>query len=116
MEQLFTSERGPATILRAYRWLAPRRSSPVAPRLRTWLWQRPFYRGPGLAVGGGGPDWNVTVIPVGRGAEGFDLSPDAGERAANAHASVSIIDVAAKKVVQTVPKAHCSANEWLKFT
>ena len=54
---------------------------------------------------GGGPDWNVTVIPVGRGAEGFDLSPDGKELwAANAQdANVSLIDVATKKVVQTVP-------------
>ncbi len=69
-------------------------------------------RGPG-----GGPDWNVTVIPVGRGAEGFDLSPDGKELwAANAQdASVSIIDGAAKKVVQTVSVPFHSANR-LKFT
>ncbi|HEY2016347.1 MAG TPA: YncE family protein [Bryobacteraceae bacterium] len=76
--------------------------------------------GPGRGPGGGGrgaPDWNITVIPVGRGAEGFDLSPDGKEMwAANAQdASVSIIDVAAKKVVQTVPVAFRAANR-LKFT
>ena len=63
------------------------------------------------------PDWNVTVIPVGRGAEGFDLSPDGKELwVANAQdASVSIIDVGAKKVVQTLPVPFRSANR-LKFT
>ena len=73
--------------------------------------------GPGRGPGGGGPDWNVTVIPVGRGAEGFDLSPDGKELwAANAQdASVSIIDIGAKKVVQTVPVAFHAANR-LKFT
>jgi YVTN family beta-propeller protein len=65
----------------------------------------------------GGPDWSVSVIPVGRGAEGFDLSPDGKELwAANAQdASVSIIDVATKKVVQTLPVPFRSANR-LKFT
>jgi YVTN family beta-propeller protein len=76
--------------------------------------------GPGRGRGGppaGGPDWVVTVIPVGRGAEGFDLSPDGKELwAANAQdASVSIIDVAEKKVVKTVPVPFRSANR-LKFT
>ena len=76
-------------------------------------------RGPGRGPGGGGggPDWKMTVIPVGRGAEGFDLSPDGKELwAANAQdGSVSIIDVAAKKVVQTVQVPFRSANR-LKFT
>ena len=77
----------------------------------------PGGRGPGPGRGPGAPDWNVTVIPVGRGAEGFDVSPDGREIwAANAQdASVSIIDVAAKKVVQTIPVAFRSANR-LKFT
>jgi YVTN family beta-propeller protein len=71
----------------------------------------------GRGAGSGGPDWNVTVIPVGRGAEGFDLSPDGKELwAANAQdASVSIIDAAAKKVVHTVSVPFRSANR-LKFT
>lgn len=85
----------------------------------------PGGRGSGRRPGGsppggrgpGAPDWNVTVIPVGRGAEGFDVSPDGKEIwAANAQdASVSIIDVAAKKIVQTIPVAFRSANR-LKFT
>ncbi len=81
----------------------------------------PGGRGPGGPPPGGRgpapPDWNVTVIPVGRGAEGFDLSPDGRQVwAANAQdASVSVIDVASRKVVQTVPVPFRSANR-LKFT
>ncbi|MDE3194786.1 MAG: YncE family protein [Acidobacteriota bacterium] len=73
--------------------------------------------GPGRGRGPGAPDWNVSVIPVGRGAEGFDVSPDGKEIwAANAQdASVSVIDIAAKKVVQTIPVPFRSANR-LKFT
>src|ERR1019366_38994 len=54
---------------------------------------------------GGAPDWNITNIGVGRGSEGFDLSPDGKELwVANAQDStISIIDVASKKVIQTLP-------------
>jgi YVTN family beta-propeller protein len=66
--------------------------------------------------GRGGPDWNITNIPVGRGSEGFDLSPDGKELwVANAQDStISIIDVATRKVVQTIPST-ASANR-LKIT
>jgi len=67
----------------------------------------------------GGPrvDWNQTLIPVGRGAEGFDLSPDRKEIwAANAQdGTVSIVDANAKKVLQTVDADVRGANR-LKFT
>jgi YVTN family beta-propeller protein len=69
---------------------------------------------------GGGPrrmDWNQTVIPVGRGGEGFDVSPDGRELwAANAEdGTVSVVDIAAKKVVATINAKVFSANR-LKFT
>lgn len=53
-----------------------------------------------------GPDgaWMQTVIPVGKGPEGIDLSPD-GREVWSAHSrdgGVSIIDVASNKVVQTI--------------
>ncbi len=75
---------------------------------------------PGAPRRGPGPprlDWNVTVIPVGRGDEGFDISPDGRELwAANAQdGTVSIIDIAAKRVVATVPVPSRSSNR-LKFT
>ena len=70
---------------------------------------------PPLSDAGG--DWRVTVVPVGRGAEGFDLSPDGKELwVANAQdGTVSIIDTAAKHVRLTVNVPFRRANR-LKFT
>ena len=61
-------------------------------------------------------DWRITVVPVGMGAEGFDLSPDGRELwVANAQGgSVSIVNVA-KKAAETVSVRFRSANR-LKFT
>lgn len=77
----------------------------------------------GRGGGRGGPvgppqgDWDITVIGVGRGAEGFDVSPDNTEVwAANAQdGTLSIIDVASRKVVQTLAANVSGANR-LKFT
>ena len=79
-------------------------------------------RGPFPAGNRGGPpmrppmDWLVTNIPVGRGSEGFDLTPDGKELwVANAQdQTISIIDVASKKVLQTIPSTQ-AANR-LKIT
>jgi YVTN family beta-propeller protein len=62
-------------------------------------------------------NWTETVIPVGNGAEGFDVSPDAKEIwAANAQdGTISIIDLASKKVVATLDADVKGANR-LKFT
>ena len=62
-------------------------------------------------------DWNQTLIAVGNGDEGFDISPDHKEIwTANAQdGTISIIDFAAKKVVQTLNANVRSANR-LKFT
>jgi YVTN family beta-propeller protein len=62
-------------------------------------------------------DWNETVVPVGRGSEGFDVSPDGKEVwVANAlDATVSVIDLPTKKVVATLAANVPSANR-LKFT
>jgi DNA-binding beta-propeller fold protein YncE len=73
--------------------------------------------GPG---GLGGPprtEWNETVIPVGKGSEGFDVSPDGHELwVANAQdGTISIIDVDATRVVQTLD-AHIRGANRLKFT
>lgn len=61
--------------------------------------------------------WAETVIPVGKGPEGFDVSPDGKELwAANSHdATVSIIDVASRKVSRTLQVNTKMANR-LKFT
>ena len=90
--------------------------------------------GPGFGPGAGGPppsgapnpgrppgpprtNWSETIVPVGRGAEGFDVSPDARELwAANAQdGTISIIDIASKKVTQTLDANVHGANR-LKFT
>ena len=62
-------------------------------------------------------DWDETVVPVGRGPEGFDVSPNGKEIwVANAQdGTVSIIDIAGKKVVRTLAANVKSANR-LKFT
>ena len=62
-------------------------------------------------------DWDETVIPVGRGAEGFDVSPDGRQLwAANAQdGTISILDVATRKVTETLSANVRGANR-LKFT
>jgi DNA-binding beta-propeller fold protein YncE len=77
-----------------------------------------MQNGPGR--GPGGPpqgDWDETVVAVGRGAEGFDVSPDGKEIwAANAQdGTISIVDIAGKKVTQTLAANVNGANR-LKFT
>jgi YVTN family beta-propeller protein len=70
--------------------------------------------------GRGGPPqsgWDETVVPVGRGAEGFDVAPDGKEIwVANAQdGTVSVIDVPTRKVTQTLAANVNGANR-LKFT
>ena len=62
-------------------------------------------------------DWDETVVKVGNGSEGFDVSPDGKEIwVANAQdGTVSVIDAASKKVVDTLQANVSSANR-LKFT
>ena len=61
--------------------------------------------------------WIENAIPVGKGPEGFDVSPDGKELwAANSHdGTVSIIDIASKAVTQTV-ESHTKSVNRLKFT
>jgi YVTN family beta-propeller protein len=63
------------------------------------------------------PQWTQTIVPVGRGSEGFDVAPDGREIwVANAQdGTVSVVDVAAKKVVATLEANVRGANR-LKFT
>jgi YVTN family beta-propeller protein len=62
-------------------------------------------------------DWHQIVVKVGAGAEGFDISPDGKEIwAANAgDGTVSILDIAGRRVTQTFPVAAKRSNR-LKFT
>ena len=74
-------------------------------------------RGPGGPMGAPGGDWNETVVRVGNGSEGFDVSPDGKEIwvANAADGTVSIIDAASKRVTQTLAADVGGANR-LKFT
>lgn len=69
--------------------------------------------------GGGQPrtDWTETVIPVGKGDEGFDVSPDGRElwTASAQDGTVSVIDLENRRVVATLDANVRSANR-LKFT
>jgi DNA-binding beta-propeller fold protein YncE len=62
-------------------------------------------------------EWIHTVIPVAKGSEGFDVSPDGRElwTAGAADGTISIIDIAAGKVVDKIDAKALGANR-LKFT
>jgi len=63
------------------------------------------------------PDWTSTVVKVGKGPEGIDVSPD-GKEVWTAHTQdggVSVIDVATKKVTHTLSLNMVRANR-LKLT
>ena len=82
-----------------------------ADHLPAGRWTRRARGGPG------GPSWRQTIIPVGRGPKGFDVSPD-GKELWTGHMNdsrISVIDVAAKKVVHTIDAGARAANR-LKFT
>jgi YVTN family beta-propeller protein len=62
-------------------------------------------------------DWNQTVVPVVRGSEGFDVSPDGLElwTASSEDGTISIIDLEAKKLAVKINAKVLGANR-LKFT
>jgi YVTN family beta-propeller protein len=61
--------------------------------------------------------WDETALHTGIGTEGFDVSPDGKElwSAAARSGTISIIDVDAKKIVQTLD-AHLQGANRLRFT
>lgn len=61
--------------------------------------------------------WNATVVPVGKGPEGFDVSPDGRElwAAHSRDGGVSVIDLQQKKVTATIDLQTRRSNR-LKFT
>jgi len=70
-----------------------------------------------LERGANPANWNQTVVPVGQGPEGFDVSPD-GKQIWAAHSrdgGVSIVDLDQKKVIQTFDVKTKRSNR-LKFT
>jgi DNA-binding beta-propeller fold protein YncE len=80
---------------------------------------------PNGAPGGLGPqggprshmDWVQTLVPVGKGSEGFDVSPDGRElwTAAADDGAIYIIDIASRKVAAKIDAGVVGANR-LKFT
>jgi len=72
---------------------------------------------PRAPMGPPGGDWDETIVKVGNGSEGFDVSPDGKDIwVANAQdGTVSIIDAATKKVTDTLAANAHGANR-LKFT
>ena len=62
-------------------------------------------------------EWKETVIPVSKGSEGFDVSPDGRElwTVAADDGTISIIDTATRKVTATINAKIVGANR-LKFT
>ena len=75
--------------------------------------------GPPPGGPGGGPraDWDETVVKVGNGAEGFDVTPDGTEAwVANAQdGTISVIALATKRVTETINADVGGANR-LKIT
>jgi YVTN family beta-propeller protein len=61
--------------------------------------------------------WNETVVPVGKGPEGFDVSPDGRElwAAHSRDGGVSIVNLEQKKVTGTIDLQTKRSNR-LKFT
>ncbi len=62
-------------------------------------------------------DWNITSVPAGRGAEGYDLSPDGKELwvGNGQERTLSIIDPIARKPLQTLTVPTNRINR-VKFT
>jgi YVTN family beta-propeller protein len=81
--------------------------------------RRPQGALPPPPPGGNQPrmDWNQTVIPVGKGDEGFDVSPDGRELwTANAQdGTLSVVDLTTRTVTATLDAKTFGANR-LKFT
>ncbi|HVO57757.1 MAG TPA: hypothetical protein VMT51_08695 [Dongiaceae bacterium] len=63
------------------------------------------------------PEWNQSLVSVGPGDEGFDVTPDGRELwTANAQdGTISVVNIAEKKVTQTLAANVRGANR-LKFT
>ena len=73
----------------------------------------------GSPTGGGGlrEQWTQTIVPVSRGSEGFDVSPDGKQlwTAASEDGTIAVIDLPAKKLSVKLD-AHVQGANRLKFT
>jgi YVTN family beta-propeller protein len=105
-ERIFTTNVNSGTVSIIEKVAARASGAPAGPNSPP-----PPPRGP---MGG---DWDQTVIRVGNGSEGFDVSPGGKEIwVANAQdGTISIINVASKTVSETLAANVSGANR-LKFT
>ncbi len=62
-------------------------------------------------------EWTQTLIPVSRGSEGFDVSPDGKElwTAASDDGTIAVINITARKLTDKIDAKALGANR-LKFT
>ncbi len=77
----------------------------------------PNPQGPPPGGGGLHEQWTQTIVPVSRGSEGFDVSPDGKQlwTAASEDGTIAVIDLLAKKLSVTID-AHVQGANRLKFT
>jgi DNA-binding beta-propeller fold protein YncE len=77
----------------------------------------PKLQGPPPSGGGLREQWTQTIVPVSRGSEGFDVSPDGKQlwTAASEDGTISVVDLNAKKLSVKLD-AHVQGANRLKFT
>ena len=77
----------------------------------------PALPAPGMGPSDDGKDWDETVVKVGNGSEGFDVTPDGREVwVANAQdGTISVVDFAGRRVAATLQVNAPGANR-LKIT
>jgi DNA-binding beta-propeller fold protein YncE len=120
-DQIYTTNVNSATVSILEKIALPPMGPPPSPSPSGPAAGGPPTGQPGAGQpGSGGPprmDWNETVIPVGKGSEGFDVSPDGRElwTAGAQDGTISIIDIPSKKVIATLDAKVFGANR-LKFT
>jgi DNA-binding beta-propeller fold protein YncE len=108
LDRIYTSNVNSGTISIIEKTAAPARSGPPPPGATG---------PPGPPPPPPGTNWEETVLETGVGTEGFDVSPDGKElwSAAAQAGTISVIDLAEKKVAATLDANVPSANR-LKFT
>jgi DNA-binding beta-propeller fold protein YncE len=79
--------------------------------------QGPPPGGPGGPGGGLHEQWTQTLVPVSKGSEGFDVSPDGKQlwTAASEDGTIAVIDLSEKKLSVKID-AHVQGANRLKFT
>ena len=117
MQRIFTSNVSSGTVSIIEKSAAAQVPAGPSPRRSGRPNARPSHSAPRRPMAIPGGDWNQTVVRVGDGSEGFDVSHDGKEIwVANAQdGSISIIAMPGKNVVQTLDAGLHGANR-LKFT